>query len=74
MERVIIKNNSNNNNSRRWTVLTNSALATYESERNYSSPTEVVEVTNIKTIKSDDNSNSFIFVRKYNPIVFLNPF
>jgi hypothetical protein len=38
-------------------------LATFEDEKNYSSPTEVVEINKIKTIKSDDNTNSFIFVK-----------
>lgn len=42
--------------------MTTSVLATFENEKNYSSPTEVIEISKIKTIKSDDNTNSFIFV------------
>ena len=37
-------------------------MATFESERNYSNPTEVIEVNKIKTIRSDDNTASNIFV------------
>ena len=37
-------------------------IATFENERDYNSPTEVIEVNKIKTIRSDDNAASFIFV------------
>lgn len=37
-------------------------ICTYEKERVYSSPTEVIDIPKIKTIKSDDNQSSYIFV------------
>ena len=37
-------------------------FCTFEKEKVYSSPTEVIDIPNIKTIKSDDNTSSYIFV------------
>ncbi len=48
--------------NRRWCVLTNNTLSTYEKERVYSNPTEVIDVNRIKTIKSDEKASSNIFV------------
>lgn len=47
----------------RWTVLTSEYLATFEKESTYTKPTEVISVSSIKTVKSDDNPLSFVFVR-----------
>ena len=47
---------------RRWTVLTDTNILTFEKERNYSNPTEVIDIINIKTVKSDENPMSFKFV------------
>ena len=38
------------------------SFCTFEKEKNYSNPTEAINITNIKTIKSDDNTSSYIFV------------
>ena len=46
----------------RWTVLTNKHLLTYEEEKIYTNPTEIIDISSIKTVKSDDNPLSFIFV------------
>jgi hypothetical protein len=46
----------------RWCVLTGKELATYEKEKDYgSAPTEIIDITIVKTIKSDEKSNSNIF-------------
>ena len=48
-------------------------FVTFEKEKVYKSPTEVLDIKNIKTIKSDDNKNSFIFVNNKNKkIIFQN--
>ncbi len=46
----------------RWTVLTSDYLTTFEKESTYTKPTEVINVSSIKTVKSDDNPLSFVFV------------
>lgn len=46
----------------RWTVLTNEFLFTFEKESTYENPTEIISVSTIKTVRSDDNPLSFIFV------------
>jgi hypothetical protein len=43
-------------------VLTTNYLCTYKEERVYSSPTETINMDKIKIVKSDDKSNSNIFV------------
>jgi hypothetical protein len=40
-------------------------LATFEKERVYESPTEVIDVTGVKTIKSDEKDNT-VFVNANN--------
>ncbi len=47
---------------RRWTVLSDKYLLTFEKEKVYSNPTETIDVSSIKTVKSDDNPLSFVFV------------
>jgi len=37
-------------------------LSTYEREKDYSSPTEVIEISKIKTVKSDEK-DSCVFVK-----------
>lgn len=46
---------------RRWCVLTCRAFQTYEKEKNYINATEIIDITKIKTIKSDDKTSSNIF-------------
>ena len=36
-------------------------MATFESEKSYDKPTEVIDVNKIKTVKSDDKKNN-VFV------------
>ena len=43
-------------------MLTDKYILTYEKERLYSDPTEIIDINKIKTVKSDDNPLSFIFV------------
>ena len=50
---------------RRWTVLSDKHLLTFEKEKVYTSPTEIIDVSSIKTVKSDDNPLSFVFVSIY---------
>jgi hypothetical protein len=42
--------------------LTTTSLATFEKEKYYESPTEVIDITKVKTIRSDDKDTT-IFVR-----------
>jgi hypothetical protein len=44
--------------------LTSKYLCTYEKENDYSSPTEVIEIGKVKTVKSDEKDQT-IFVIKY---------
>jgi hypothetical protein len=50
---------------RRWCVLTLTHLYSFKSEQEYSSPTEEMDVSTIKTIKSDENTSTNIFVHIY---------
>jgi hypothetical protein len=54
---------NNNFNLRRWCVLTEENLCTFEKERVYLNPTEIISVARIKTIKSDDKTSSNIIVK-----------
>jgi len=38
-------------------------LYTFKKEREYSSPTEEIEIAKIKTVKSDENTSTNIFVK-----------
>ncbi len=49
------------NLNRRWSVLTFDHFSTYEKERAYGNATEVIEITKIKTVKSDEKKNT-VFV------------
>ncbi len=49
------------NSNRRWCVLTSNYLSTYEKENDFSSPTEVIEIRKVKTVKSDEQDKT-IFV------------
>jgi hypothetical protein len=61
--------------SRRWTVLTGRYISTFEKEKTYAEPTEVIDILKIKTVKSDDNPLSFIFVRfKVNNVIYFSLF
>ena len=40
-------------------------ICTFEKERTYNHATETIDVPKIKTIKSDDNQSSYIFVKKF---------
>jgi hypothetical protein len=42
-------------------VLTYDCFATFEKERVYTSATEIIEITKIKTVKSDEKRNT-VFV------------
>ena len=45
----------------RWTVLTDQYLLTFEKEGVYENPTEIIQVSSLKSVKSDDNPLSFNF-------------
>jgi len=45
----------------RWTVVTYKYIVTYEKQGEYTSPTEAIDVSTIRTVKSDDNPLSYIF-------------
>jgi hypothetical protein len=38
-------------------------LFTFKNEKEYSSPTEEIEIARIKTVKSDENTSTNIFVK-----------
>ena len=46
----------------RWVVLTTSYLYTFESQGIYRNPTEEIDVKKIKTVKTDESKQGFIFV------------
>lgn len=48
----------------RWCVLTSEAFYTFENEKNYVNPTEVLEIKKIKTVKTDDTKQGNYFVTK----------
>lgn len=50
---------------RRWCVLTLNNIFTFKAEKEYTKPTETINVSNIKTVRSDENSSSNIFVRLF---------
>lgn len=54
----------------RWTVVTYKYIATFQKQDDYNNPTEVIDVTSIKTIKSDDNPLSHIFKIHTNDGIF----
>lgn len=54
----------------RWCVLDGKCIATFEKERKYDSPTEVIDINKVKTIKSDD-SDKTIFKVETSEGVFL---
>ncbi len=63
LERVkFIKNFTTN--FRRWCVLTNNCLSTFEKDNDYTSPTEVIDISKVKTIKSDEKDPT-VFVNKF---------
>ena len=47
----------------RWVVLTDLYLYTFENSSSYRNPTEVIDVKNIKTVKTDETKTGFNFVR-----------
>ena len=46
----------------RWVVLTTSFLYTFENQGIYRNPTETIDVSKIKTVKTDDTRSGFFFV------------
>jgi hypothetical protein len=46
----------------RWVVLTTSYLYTFENQGIYRNPTEEIDVKKIKTVKTDESKQGFIFV------------
>ena len=48
----------------RWVVLTTTFLYTFENQGIYKNPTETIDITKIKTVKTDDSRNGFFFVSK----------
>ena len=46
----------------RWVVLTTSYLYTFENQGIYRNPTEEIDVKKIKTVKTDETKQGFIFV------------
>ncbi len=44
-------------------MLTLNNLYTFKKEREYSKPTEEIEISKIKTVKSDENTSTNIFVK-----------
>ena len=49
----------------RWTVLDNNVLATFEKEGKYTNATEVLNVKDIKSVKSDEPETCLRFVMQY---------
>jgi hypothetical protein len=47
---------------RRWCVLTTSNLYTFKNEKVYDNATEAVKINKIKIVKSDDKTQTNIFV------------
>jgi len=47
----------------RWVVLTELNLYTFESSSSLRNPTEVIDVKQIKTVKTDETKTGFNFVR-----------
>lgn len=50
---------------KRWCVLTSQHLYTFENEKLYVNPTEVIEVTKIKTVKTDETKQGNYFVKYF---------
>ena len=48
---------------KRWVVLTSQNLYTFENEKLYSNPTEVIEISKIKTVITDDTKQGNFFVK-----------
>ena len=46
----------------RWVVLTTKNIYTFEKPHVYENPTETIEVSNIKTVKTDETKGGFCFV------------
>ena len=49
----------------RWCVLTSNNLSTYEKENDYTSPTEVIEISKVKTVKSDEIDNAMLVMDNF---------
>ena len=48
---------------KRWVVLTSQNLYTFENEKLYSNPTETLDITKIKTVKTDETKQGNFFVK-----------
>ncbi len=48
---------------KRWVVLTSQNLYTFESEKLYINPTETLDITKIKTVKTDETKQGNFFVK-----------
>ena len=42
---------------KRWTVLTKDSLYTFENEKQYNNPTEIIDLSKIVVVRSDDDIN-----------------
>ena len=48
---------------KRWCVLTSQHMNTFENEKLYSNPTEVTEISKIKTVITNDTNQGYYFVK-----------
>ena len=48
----------------RWVVLTKAYIYTFKNPSIYQNPKEIIDVQNIKSVKTNDTKNGFCFVSK----------